>query len=357
MQLFMAVTSTGSAEVIAVSSVLTYDLYWTYLNPELREKVKEGKVLMDKALAAAGLASAEPGAVVTDSQVETLVKSLIDSGWTRKDVTADTASKAATAGGSKLFEVKAACIDQLSSSSTYEGKILVRMSRFYTCVFAIFMGFLAVLLNQLGLGLGWVYQAMGNIIGSAVCPVALAILYEKANGTWCTIAAVVGFLLAIFSWILKTSIDFDEAAGGVTIDNMGALYPNLVGNLVAILSSGFIALVGSLAFPDNEFKWEKLNEIDVVDDVIPELKEGEDEASLKKDATRANWQAIVLTLILVVAWPIPQHISGGVFTKGGFGVWIGVAFIWAMLGALVIIIMPPVEFLMKKKPDDSKTQP
>jgi Na+/proline symporter len=40
MQLFMAVTSTGSAEVIAVSSILTYDLYWTYLNPELKDKVR-----------------------------------------------------------------------------------------------------------------------------------------------------------------------------------------------------------------------------------------------------------------------------------------------------------------------------
>ncbi|CAE8697689.1 unnamed protein product, partial [Polarella glacialis] len=35
LQLFMAVTSTGSAEIIAVSSILTYDIYYTYLNPEL----------------------------------------------------------------------------------------------------------------------------------------------------------------------------------------------------------------------------------------------------------------------------------------------------------------------------------
>ena len=51
-----------------------------------------------------------------------------------------------------------ACIDLLSDSSTYEGKILVRMSRFFTCVFAIFMGFLSVLLHVMGLNLGWVYQ-------------------------------------------------------------------------------------------------------------------------------------------------------------------------------------------------------
>ncbi|CAE8619646.1 unnamed protein product, partial [Polarella glacialis] len=36
LQLFMAITSTGSAEIIAVSSILTYDIYYTYLNPELK---------------------------------------------------------------------------------------------------------------------------------------------------------------------------------------------------------------------------------------------------------------------------------------------------------------------------------
>ncbi|CAE8693918.1 unnamed protein product, partial [Polarella glacialis] len=36
LQLFMTVTSTGSAEIIAVSSILTYDIYYTYVNPELK---------------------------------------------------------------------------------------------------------------------------------------------------------------------------------------------------------------------------------------------------------------------------------------------------------------------------------
>merc|ERR1719214_323182 len=43
LQLFMAITSTGSAEIIAVSSILTYDIYYEYINPELktrREKLR-----------------------------------------------------------------------------------------------------------------------------------------------------------------------------------------------------------------------------------------------------------------------------------------------------------------------------
>jgi len=34
LMLFMAVTSAGSAELIAVSSLITYDIYRTYINPE-----------------------------------------------------------------------------------------------------------------------------------------------------------------------------------------------------------------------------------------------------------------------------------------------------------------------------------
>merc|ERR1712137_1127224 len=37
-QLFMAITSTGSAEIIAVSSILTYDVYYEYINPELKQQ-------------------------------------------------------------------------------------------------------------------------------------------------------------------------------------------------------------------------------------------------------------------------------------------------------------------------------
>merc|ERR1719355_368912 len=38
LQLFMAITSTGSAEIIAVSSILTYDVYYEYINPELKNR-------------------------------------------------------------------------------------------------------------------------------------------------------------------------------------------------------------------------------------------------------------------------------------------------------------------------------
>ena len=342
MQLFMAVTSTGSAEVIAVSSILTYDLYWTYLNPELKAGVKKGKKSWDAAVAKAGL-SGEAGDVVSPEQAETILKVLNASGWTKEDH-GKTAS-AMLEGGNKLFEVKAIAVSEMGQVT--EGVILVRMSRFFSCLFAIFMGFLSVLLNVLGLGLGFVYMSMGNIIGSAVVPVALAILYQKANGMWCTLGAVGGFCIAMFAWIMAAYSQFDE----VSMASLGGGDPMLVGNIVSIVSSGIIALGGSMMSPDTSFEWSKLNEeIDVVDDVLPELKEGEDRESLEKDAKRANIQALALTFFLIILWPVPQHLSGGVFEPWGFTVWVGAAFVWGIIGGLVIVIMPIMDFLKKPAP-------
>ena len=334
-QLFMAVTSTGSAEVIAVSSILTYDLYWTYLNPELKDGVTKAKTQWDAALAEAGVTD-EPSTELSADDAQKLLAALKKNGWTRPNC----GDANLLARGNKLYEVKSEAVSSVGTES--EGVILVRMSRFFSCLFAIFMGFLAVLLNQLGLGLGFVYMAMGNIIGSAVVPVALAILMEDANGTWCTAGAILGFFIAIASWIIRAAIEYDE----VTMDSLGGGNPMLVGNIVSIVSAGIIAYGGSKMSPNPKgFKWADLEAIPVVDDVIPELKPGESPEELQKDVKRANVQAILLTLFLVVLWPIPQHLSGGVFEPWGFTVWIFSAFIWGIVGGIVIIVLPIVDFM------------
>merc|ERR1719390_219433 len=84
------------------------------------------------------------------------------------------------------------------SSNNVEGAILLRVSKFFTGIFAVFMGFLAVLLQALGLNLGWVYMSMGVVIGSAVGPASLTILMEKANGKAIAAGAVGGLVLGIF---------------------------------------------------------------------------------------------------------------------------------------------------------------
>merc|ERR1739848_905578 len=129
---------------------------------------------------------------------------------------------------------------------------------------------------------------------------------------------------------------------------MGTLmsdWPWVVGNLCGILGGTAIAWLGSIIAPDKSFKWSMLNDrIALVDDVEPPKDStAETDAKLVVQVKIAVWASIILTIILLVLWPIPMHVGTGVLTEGSFGAWVAVEMIWAIVGAIVIIIMPLIE--------------
>uniref|UniRef100_A0A7S3Y3H0 Urea transporter n=1 Tax=Heterosigma akashiwo TaxID=2829 RepID=A0A7S3Y3H0_HETAK len=252
--LFMAVTSTGSAELIAVSSLVTYDIYRTYINPNA------------------------------------------------------------------------------------EGKDILRISRIVIVGFGVFMGVLAVVLNQIGLSLGYVYLMMGVIIGSAVMPVAFCILWKKTPAKAAITGAVVGQVLAIITWLV-TAAGID---GEVTLASTGGNYPMLAGNLVAILSSGFICIVWSLVAPDN-YDFESTRQIAQVEDDKQGLSEEDlDEAELAKSQKWIMKWGLLFTIVIVVLWPV-FSLPAGVFSKGYFSFWVAVSVIWGLVATIAIVGLPLLE--------------
>merc|ERR1719352_2126994 len=124
--LFMAITSTGSAEGIAVSSLVAYDIYRTYINPQAT------------------------------------------------------------------------------------GKQILCVSKVVIVVFGGSMGALSVVLNAIGLNLGWVYLFMGICIGSAVIPLWNLLMWKQANATGAILGAWLGQVLAIVTWMIAASIQSGE---------------------------------------------------------------------------------------------------------------------------------------------------
>jgi hypothetical protein len=251
------------------------------------------------------------------------------------------------------------CMNRAVSSNSVEGVILLRVSKFFTAVFAIFMGFLAVFLQTLGFSLGWVYMSMGVIIGSAVGPASLTILMETANSIAIAAGAVGGLILGLLGWCIKASVDND---GVVSYDTLGQDWPWVVGNVCAILGGLLISLVGSLAMPNKEFKWSMLNErIPLVDDIEPPKDVAtENDKKLQLQVKIAVGASVGLTLILLVLWPLPMHYGGGVFSKGGFTFWVVVEMLWAIIGGIVIIGLPLIEtamgFMSAKKKRDADVE-
>jgi len=358
LQLFMAITSTGSAEIIAVSSILTYDIYYEYINPELKSRREGMRNTFNDAVAEYN----NDGSVPV-STVNPLMRKLVSMKFFEKPVPQSEVRSLAAAinsftdadgkGTIKTSDLYSA-VNRAVASNNIEGVILLRVSKFFTAVFAIFMGFLAVFLQTLGFSLGWVYMSMGVLIGSAVGPASLTILMERASSVAIGAGAVGGLVLGMAGWIIKAQVDSEE----VTYDSLGSDWPWVVGNLCAILGGLFISLVGSLVKPDLEFKWEMLNErIPLVDDIEPPKDNDESDEKLQRQVKIAVGASVILTLILLVLWPIPMHLGGGVFSKGGFTVWVTLEVIWALFGGIVIIGLPVAETVLSfRKSKHNKEQ-
>ncbi|MBA4435867.1 MAG: sodium:solute symporter family protein [Nitrosopumilus sp.] len=260
--LFMAVTSAGSAELIAVSSLVTYDLYRTYKNPNA------------------------------------------------------------------------------------SGKQLVKVSRATICAFGIGMGGLAVVLLSMGLSLGFVYLAMGILIGSAVIPIALTILWSKTNKVAATGGAIIGLFCSTTVWVATASGagGFVDSGGVIDLASLGNNYSMLFANITAILSGGAIAIAGSLA-AGKTFDWNDLKEkITLVEvSAADQAAAAEDEETLKRAFKFSLKGGGLMTLILIVAWPLPLIASGYVFEMGSYAVWVGISVVWVAIASAIIIFLPIIE--------------
>ena len=254
--LFTAVTAAGSAQLISVSSLITYDVFRTYIKP----------------------------------------------------------------------------------SST--GRQLMKISRFSILGFGLGMGALASLLFMSSISLQYVYLAMGVLIGSAVAPISLAILWKNTNRYAATSAAIIGLGCGVTVWLGYAF----NTSGEITLASTSDMFALLAGNLASILTSLVITVVGSLFRPEN-FNFSKLKtEIFVVDERIRKRLEKEtNEESLKNASKFSKQYGLTLTLILVVVWPIPLFFSNYVFTETVYHVWIWVAILWAAAAASLVWILPVIQ--------------
>ena len=119
------------------------------------------------------------------------------------------------------------------------GAQILLVSRVVIVVFGLVMGSFSIALAEIGLNLGWVYLFMGIVIGSAVVPLWNLMTWKKASGTGAVIAAWAGLVLALVGWLIAAKVQ----SGSISVDTLGTNEVMLSGNLIAILSSGFIHFI------------------------------------------------------------------------------------------------------------------
>ena len=266
-QLFLAITSTANSEQLAVSSLISYDVYKRYIKPQA------------------------------------------------------------------------------------EGKELIFVGRVAVCVWGIFSGIIATILKEMGIGLGWVYGAMGNFIGSAVLPIAFSLMWKDCSGVGAMAGAIVGQITAIVVWcIVATTQDPD---GKVNVNSLGDIDSLLAGNVCAIGVSGLVCVVISLASPQN-YNWDDLRTASQTfmveaDSNAVLTDEGEDGKEAMDTAYKwTTWGAGIMSLVLVILWPL-LSLPADPFSKSYFAFWVGLAFIWGHAAFCVTVLLPIYEFVVPKK--------
>jgi hypothetical protein len=139
--------------------------------------------------------------------------------------------------------------------------------------------------------------------------------------------------------------------------------PMLAGNVVALLTPLVFSPLLSFVFKTPQYDWQTMHEIRKGDDsdlaaaahmdpesipgsehaVSPaqrQAAEEEEQRKLSRAAKIARTLTIVLTLALLVLWPMPLYGSGYVFSKSFFTGWVTVGIIWLFGTALAVGVYP-----------------
>nr|UJH94531.1 Dur31.2 [Starmerella bombicola] len=277
---FMSATSASSAEMVSASSIWTYDLYKTYINPN--------------------------------------------------------------ASGQRLIFM------------THAGVI----------VFILAMIGFSLGLYYGNVSLGYLFDLMGMICGSAVIPATLTLFWSGLNKWSVSIAPILGVISGVAAFVGTTAGLFPS----ITVETSGTDFPMIAGILVSMGSPILWIFICQLIWGHAHYDFSQLQDIGAdfvcADGEIPHSvtidgaeKDNDAEqvfeltdsspSSLEKEAAElrnnviiARWACFGLTVALAVVWAWPMYGSKYVFSREFFTGWVSVSIAWLMVSLLYVGLAP-----------------
>uniref|UniRef100_A0A1I8I9R1 Urea active transporter n=1 Tax=Macrostomum lignano TaxID=282301 RepID=A0A1I8I9R1_9PLAT len=238
--LIMAVISTGSSEIIAVVSILIYDVYAVHL------KVRPYRAALDSnSCILCGKAKgrmANPRDKCSCESMTFCLECKQDNEAIANNKRAlKPAYKCKTHGAYRSYK------DYLSAMKDW---CIV-----WTTLAIIPMTFV---LNFMQISLGWLYLFMGVLIGSAVAPICLSMCWARLTGKAMVAGSVSGTVLGLVAWL--TTAAFMEGGLGQFMKSTGSNEAMLAGNLVS-MGLGLIVTVVVTMVTNRDFQPEKAAEV------------------------------------------------------------------------------------------------
>ncbi|CAD1811594.1 transporter, solute:sodium symporter (SSS) family protein [Candida parapsilosis] len=253
---------------------------------------------------------------------------------------------------------------------TATGKKLIFISHISCGVFAYFMAAISIGLYYGNVSLGFLYELMGILSGGAVMGSVMTILSSKQNWQAITFSPPIAMSLAIMSWLVVCKTKF----GSITYDNLFQDDAMLTGNVVSLLFPLITIPLFTFIFKPQNFDWklletritkvdeteelmeatgkrhrdnEKLNpvmsDISVIASNLAEsrrAKYSQDQMQLHKAFKTTAIVCVVVTICLVILFPMPLYGSKYIFSKKFFTGWVCVFFIWTFYTVFQVGIYP-----------------
>merc|ERR1712106_56893 len=342
--ILMAVMSTGSAEVIAVSSIVIYDVYQAYICP-FNPNLKDGQcILCSKYLRKQ---KGDEDATLCDCRSTAKCE-----GCARDDIT--------RAKSTSTVKPHYTCETHKDYKEYQEHLLNYKNWCIVLCTFLSIP--LCLFCWAVNLNLAWTYYFTGILISSSVVPIAVSIMWARATSTGVMFGVVGGCAAGMTCWLTYAS----TYPGGLSLEtfvkNTGEELPMLVGNIVAIgVGAVFCILVTYITrwnmTPEiEEAEWDKTRDID--NPLSPwvakykgelNLDDGENfhdrpplEIVIRKFRAAkitAYVAAVLFTLLFVCIWP-GCMLSVDILDLTGFNTWTTMSRVWAFAAAAFIIIVP-----------------
>eukprot|EP00088_Acartia_fossae_P002402 TRINITY_DN10975_c0_g2_i3.p1 TRINITY_DN10975_c0_g2~~TRINITY_DN10975_c0_g2_i3.p1 ORF type:complete len:661 (-),score=169.34 TRINITY_DN10975_c0_g2_i3:383-2365(-) len=340
--ILMAVMSTGSAEVIAVASIIIYDVYQAYLCP-FRPNLKPGEcVLCGKALRgrsdSADLCQCMSATNCHDCKVDSKAR----------------------ANCTSIVKPHYTCPTHGNYKEYQEHLLNYKNWCIVICTFLSIP--LCLFCWAVDLNLAWTYYFTGILISSSVVPIALSILWARATATGVIAGVIGGCGCGIVSWLCYASQFPGGLSAATFVKNTGEEMPMLVGNIVSIGVGAVASILVSfctrwhMTKEEVEAEWEKTRDIDNPLSPWVQVYKGElnledcenfhDRPPLeivirkfRAAKITAYCAAVLFTLFFVCIWP-GSMLSVDILDFFGFNVWTTLSRGWAFVAAAFIIIVP-----------------
>lgn len=203
--------------------------------------------------------------------------------------------------------------------------------------------------------MGYLYVMMGVIISSAVIPATLTIMWKGHNKWAATLTPPIGLACALIAWLVTAS----KTCGALDVACTGSNNPMLAGNVMALLSPLIFTPIFTLIFGVDNYDWVSMAAIRKGDDhdlaaaahVDFDLIPGERMSTAEADAIEqrkllsaskiAKITTVILTLALLILWPMPMYGTGYIFSEKFFTGWVVVGILW-IFGSLFTVGVYPV---------------